>query len=157
MKLHAALVPIGVNFVAMAGVTAGTFYQKRFIHTGDLRTVAALQYVGALAAGIPMAALAGEFRINWTPTAFAVLAWSVLALSIGAIALLLLLIRRGEISRSAQLIFLVSLEIERGDVVEHQTDITGGAGTSEAYETLRRPARRCTAAQCSVFASSCAA
>ena len=106
-QLNAALVPIGVNFVAMAGVTAGTFYQKRFIHTGDLRSVATLQYVGALLAGVPMAALAGGFRINWTPTAFAVLAWSVLALSIGAIALLLLLIRRGEVSRSAQLIFLV--------------------------------------------------
>ncbi|MEI2736137.1 MAG: DMT family transporter [Rhodoblastus sp.] len=106
-QLRAALVPIGVNFIAMVGVTAGTFYQKRFIHTGDLRTVATLQYVGALAAGIPMAALAGEFRIDWTPTAFVVLAWSVLALSIGAIALLLLLIRRGEVSRSAQLIFLV--------------------------------------------------
>lgn len=106
-QLHAALVPIGVNFVAMVGVTAGTFYQKRFIHTGDLRTVAALQYVGALAAGIPMVWLGGAFRIAWTPTAFVVLAWSVLALSIGAIALLLLLIRRGEVSRSAQLIFLV--------------------------------------------------
>lgn len=106
-QLNATLIPIGVNFVAMAGVTAGTFYQKRFIHTGDLRSVATLQYVGALLAGVPMAALAGGFRINWTPTAFAVLAWSVLALSIGAIALLLLLIRRGEVSRSAQLIFLV--------------------------------------------------
>lgn len=105
--LHAALVPIGVNFVAMVGVTAGTFYQKRFIHTGDLRTVATLQYVGALLGGIPMAVLAGEYRIEWTPTAFAVLAWSVLAISIGGIALLLLLIRRGEVSRSAQLIFLV--------------------------------------------------
>jgi len=106
-QFRAALTPIGVNFVAMAGVTAGTFYQKRFIHTGDLRTVATLQYVGALAAGVPMVWLGGEFRIDWTPTAFAVLAWSVLALSIGAIALLLLLIRRGEVSRSAQLIFLV--------------------------------------------------
>ena len=106
-QLNATLIPIGVNFVAMAGVTAGTFYQKRFIHTGDLRSVATLQYVGALLAGVPMAALAGGFRINWTPTAFVVLTWSVLALSIGAIALLLLLIRRGEVSRSAQLIFLV--------------------------------------------------
>ncbi len=106
-QLRAALTPIGVNVVAMAGVTAGTFYQKRFIHTGDLRSVAALQYVGALAAGLPMAWFAGEYRIDWTPTAFVVLAWSVLALSIGAIALLLLLIRRGEVSRSAQLIFLV--------------------------------------------------
>ncbi len=106
-QLRAALTPIGVNFVAMVGVTAGTFYQKRYIHSGDLRTVAVLQYVGALAAGLPAALLFGDMRIDWTPTAWVVLAWSVFALSIGAIALLLLLIRRGEVSRSAQLIYLV--------------------------------------------------
>ena len=106
-QLRAALAPIGVNFVAMIGVTAGTFYQKRYIHSGDLRTVAVLQYVGALAAGLPMALAFGDMHIQWTATAWAVLAWSVLALSIGAVALLLYLIRRGEVSRSAQLIFLV--------------------------------------------------
>ena len=36
-----------------------------------------------------------------------VLAWSVLALSIGAIWLLLALIRHGEVSRASQLIYLV--------------------------------------------------
>lgn len=107
MQLRAALAPIGVNFLAMVGVTAGTFYQKRFIHSGDLRTVAVLQYVGALAAGLALTAAFGEFRIHWTPTAMVVMAWSVFGLSIGGIALLLLLIRRGEVSRSAQLIFLV--------------------------------------------------
>ena len=106
-QLLTALAPIGVNFIAMIGVTAGTFYQKRYIHSGDLRTVAVLQYVGALIAGLPLALLFGEMRIDWTPTAWAVLAWSVFGLSIGGIALLLLLIRRGEVSRSAQLIFLV--------------------------------------------------
>jgi drug/metabolite transporter (DMT)-like permease len=106
-QLQATLAPIGINFIAMIGVTAGTFYQKRYIHSGDLRTVAVLQYVGALAAGLPLALAFGDMHINWTPTAWAVLAWSVLALSIGAIALLLYLIRRGEVSRSAQLIFLV--------------------------------------------------
>ena len=106
-QLQAALAPIGINLVAMIGVTAGTFYQKRYIHSGDLRTVAVLQYVGALAAGLPLAAAFGDMHINWTPTAWAVLAWSVIGLSMGAIALLLMLIRRGEVSRSAQLIFLV--------------------------------------------------
>ena len=31
----------------------------------------------------------------------------------------------------AQVVFLVGLEIERGDVVEHQADIAGGAGMGE--------------------------
>jgi drug/metabolite transporter (DMT)-like permease len=46
-------------------------------------------------------------RIVWNQTTLLVLAWSVLALSIGAIGLLLLLIRHGEVSRASALIYLV--------------------------------------------------
>ena len=54
-----------------------------------------------------MALAFGDMHIDWTLEAWAVLAWSVLVISIAGIALLLSLIRRGEVSRSAQLIFLV--------------------------------------------------
>jgi drug/metabolite transporter (DMT)-like permease len=46
-------------------------------------------------------------HIEWNGTMALVLAWSVLALSIGAIWLLLLLIRHGEVSRASALIYLV--------------------------------------------------
>lgn len=105
--LGAALAPILINVVGMFAITFGTFYQKRKIRSGDLRTVTVLQYAGAAAATLPAAWLFEPMRIEWNVTMIAVLAWSVLALSIGAIALLLLLIRRGEVSRSAQLIYLV--------------------------------------------------
>lgn len=96
-----------INALAMASVTLGTFYQKRFIHTGDLRSVTVLQYAGAAAVTLPAAWLLEPMRLHWNMTLALTMAWSVLALSIGAIALLLLLIRRGEVSRSAQLIYLI--------------------------------------------------
>ena len=99
--------PIGVNIVAMLGATAGFFYQKRFIPTGDLRAIAGLQYAGAFAVMLPAALALEPMRIVWNATMFGVLAWSVLALSIGAIGLLLLLIRHGEVSRASALIYLV--------------------------------------------------
>jgi drug/metabolite transporter (DMT)-like permease len=99
--------PIAINVVAMVSVTLGTFYQKRFIATGDLRTVTVLQYVGALALTLPLALATENLRIEWNWTVVLTLAWSVLALSMGAIALLLLLIRRGAVSRAAALIYLV--------------------------------------------------
>lgn len=105
--LASALAPIVVNVVAMFSITFGAFYQKRAIHSGDLRTVTVLQYVGAIAVTLPLAWALEPMKIEWNATMFAVLAWSVFAVSIGAIALLLLLIRRGEVSRSAQLIYLV--------------------------------------------------
>ena len=112
-KLNAAhfgreqLLPIGVNIVAMFGATAGFFYQKRFLPEGDLRAMAGVQYIGAFAVMLPAAFLLEPMHIEWNWTMALVLAWSVLALSIGAIWLLLLLIRHGEVSRASALIYLV--------------------------------------------------
>jgi drug/metabolite transporter (DMT)-like permease len=99
--------PVAVNIIAMLGATAGFFYQKHFQPSGDLRAIAGLQYIGALIAIAPFAYFLEPMHIAWNLTMALVLVWSVLALSIGAIWLLLLLIRHGEVSRAAQLIYLV--------------------------------------------------
>lgn len=105
--LHAVIGPLAVNVAATLAVTFATFHQKRYAGSGHLLALALLQYVGALAVMVPAAALLGpmHFDLNWRSTA--TLAWSVLALSIGAIGLLLHLIRCGEVSRAASLIYLV--------------------------------------------------
>lgn len=96
-----------INCLAMVSATAGTFYQKRFVRAGDLRAVASLQYVGAFVSIIPAVLLLGEPRFQSSPFAWSVMAWAVLAISVGAIVLLLLLIREGEVTRASQLLFLV--------------------------------------------------
>ena len=102
-----ALGPLAVNMLAMVSVTFGTFYQKRFIPKGDLRTVTALQYAGAFIIVTPAAFLLEPLRLDWGLPLVAIMAWSVFALSLGAIGLLLLLIREGAVSRAAALIYLV--------------------------------------------------
>jgi drug/metabolite transporter (DMT)-like permease len=91
----------------MVAVTAGTFYQKKYVQTGDLRTITTLQYAGAFAVTLPLAVLTEPMRIEWNTIMVLNLGWAVFALSIGAIGLLLLLIRRGAVSRAAALIYLV--------------------------------------------------
>ena len=54
-ELAAVTIPLAINIIAMLAVTAGTFYQKRYIHSGDLRTVTILQYAGAIAVTLPVA------------------------------------------------------------------------------------------------------
>lgn len=105
--LTTALEPLAVNVIAMVSVTFGTFYQKKYLQSGDLRTVTTLQYAGAFAVTLPVAWLTEPMRIEWNTVMLLNLAWAVLALSIGAIGLLLLLIRRGAVSRAAALIYLV--------------------------------------------------
>jgi drug/metabolite transporter (DMT)-like permease len=101
------LIPVAVNIVGMVGVTYGSIYQKQHLHSGDLRTIALLQYVGAL---IFVGAIAYFFETPHFDNSIAVwatLSWSVLALSAGAIALLLYLLRHGQASQAASLSYLV--------------------------------------------------
>ncbi|MEM6461150.1 MAG: DMT family transporter [Pseudomonadota bacterium] len=106
-QLGAASVPLIVNAVAMLSVTAGTIYQKRFLQSGDLRVTAMLQYIGAFAFTVPIALLIEDLDIVWNLDTVTAMAWSVFGLSIGAIMLFLYLIRRGQVSRAASLIYLV--------------------------------------------------
>ena len=105
--LAAIVVPIGINVAAMFALTLGTFHQKSRVGGGHLLAVAVLQYVGALIVMLPAAWLLEPMRFDLNWRSAATLTWSVLGLSIGAIGLLLHLIRCGEVSRAAALIYLV--------------------------------------------------
>ncbi|MDK9725819.1 MAG: DMT family transporter [Sterolibacteriaceae bacterium MAG5] len=92
--------------VALAGITAGTLYQKRFCPSFDLRTGSVAQFIPAAAATLLAVSLTGEFRIEWTPAFVFALGWLVLVLSVGAISLLNLLIRSGSAVNVASLFYL---------------------------------------------------
>ena len=96
-----------VNMLGMAAVTYGTIYQKQYLPTGDIRAIATLQYVGALIVTFPFAAGLENLHVDFGLTFVALLAWAVLGISMGAILLLLYLLRRGQVSRAASLIYLV--------------------------------------------------
>lgn len=96
-----------INMLGMAAVTYGTIYQKQYLHSGDIRAIATLQYIGALAVTAPFAFALESLEVNFSFAFVALLAWSVLGISMGAILLLLYLLRRGQVSRAASLIYLV--------------------------------------------------
>lgn len=104
---RAIAVPLAVNFGGMVAVTLGTFYQKRFVSGGDMRTTTAWQYIAAALVMVPLLLLFGRAEAEWNQTLVLTMAWSVLALSVGGIGLFLYLIRRGEVSRAAAYIYLV--------------------------------------------------
>lgn len=105
--VQAVLLPVAVNIVGMFAVTLGSFWQKARIVSGDLRTVTAVQYIAACLFVLPFAFALEPMRIEWNLTMALVLAWSVLALSLGGIGLYLVLIRRGQVSRTATFLYLV--------------------------------------------------
>ncbi len=106
-SLAHALVPLAINLLAMASVTYGTLYQKKHLQTGNLPAIATLQYVGALIVSVPLMLGFERMHFDGSATAVAALVWSVFGLSMGGVGLLLYLIRRGQVSRAASLIYLM--------------------------------------------------
>jgi drug/metabolite transporter (DMT)-like permease len=107
LSTNIGLVPVGLAGIALLGITAGTVYQKRFCPSFDLRTGLTIQHIVA-ASYVGILALALETRhVEWSGDFIFALTWLVLVLSIGAMSLLFLMIRRGAASRTAALFYLV--------------------------------------------------
>ncbi|PDQ21058.1 EamA family transporter [Mesorhizobium sanjuanii] len=98
---------LAASLVSVLGMSAGTIWQKRFASGGDLIAATMWQYVGG-ASLMVLASLAFETRtVTVNGELIFAMAWLVLVLSIGAIFLLMLMIRDGEMSKVASLFYLV--------------------------------------------------
>ena len=102
----ASFTALGAALIGLLGITFGTLYQKRFCANMDLRTGGVIQYS---ATGVLLWVLAFAFEtrvVQWSGEFVFALFWLAIVLSIGAIGLLYLLIRRGAASKVASLFFL---------------------------------------------------
>jgi len=98
---------MALSAVGLVGIAAGTLYQKRFCAQMDLRTGSLVQFVASLAVLGPLALALETQTVRWTGELAFALFWMTVVMSLGAITLLMLLIRRGAASRVASLFFLV--------------------------------------------------
>lgn len=105
----AGVEPIALSgaILALLGITAGTLYQKRFGGGTDLRAATFIQYMAAAVVMGAAALLLETGEIQWTGEFIFALGWLTLVLSLGAISLLMTLIRLGEAARVASLFYLV--------------------------------------------------
>jgi len=94
-------------FLALAGITAGTLYQKRFCSHMDLRSGAVIQFSASAVLMAVLAVLTESMVVDWSGEFVFSLVWLVLVLSLGAISLLYLLIRHGEAARVTSMFYLV--------------------------------------------------
>jgi drug/metabolite transporter (DMT)-like permease len=99
--------PLFICLLGMLSITLGTVWQKRTGSNLDLRVNATIQYIGAAAVTLPLVLLLEEGQIAFTWPLIGAMAWAVLGLSIGAIGLLLFLIRQGAVVGVATLLYLV--------------------------------------------------
>ena len=93
--------------LALMSITAGTLYQKRFCGAQDLRTQSVVQFIAAGVVLLPLSLLLETGDMLWSKQLVFALLWLALVLSLGAITLLLLLIRRGAATQVSSLMYLV--------------------------------------------------
>ncbi|MCW8837038.1 MAG: DMT family transporter [Rhodospirillales bacterium] len=93
--------------LALIGITLGTLYQKRHGGGMDLRSGSAIQFGVSAIAMIMLAPFFETMNVQWTGEFIFAMAWLVLVLSLGAISLLFMLIKRGAASQVASLFYLV--------------------------------------------------
>jgi drug/metabolite transporter (DMT)-like permease len=96
-----------MSLLALLGITFGTIYQKRFCASMDLRSGAVIQFGASALVMAVLAPLCETMQVQWKGPFIFAMAWLVLVLSLGAISLLNVLIRRGEASRVVSLFYLV--------------------------------------------------
>jgi drug/metabolite transporter (DMT)-like permease len=98
---------VAASVAALFGITIGTLYQKRYCVGVDVAAGGVVQYAAAFGVMLVGVAATHQTRIEWTATTIAAFAWLVLVLSVGAVSLLMVLIRRGSAARTASLFYLV--------------------------------------------------
>lgn len=105
----AALAPLAVLLAlfALAGITAGTLVQKRFVPRFDLRTGQVIQFSAALLVTWPLAWLLEPMRIDWNPASIGAMVWSIVVLTGIGISLMFWMLRHGQATVVTSTMYLV--------------------------------------------------
>ena len=102
------LFDLGMCLVSLMSMAVGVFYQKKFCDQSQLLPGTLMQYVaGSLATAFFALLFSETWAIEWTATFSIALTWQVLGLSIGAVMLLMYIIRHGEAGRLSSMFYLV--------------------------------------------------
>ena len=102
------LFDLGMCLVSLMSMALGVFYQKKFCDQSQLLPGTLMQYVaGSLATAFFALLFIETWTIDWTPAFGIALTWQVLGLSIGAVMLLMYIIKNDEVGRLSSMFYLV--------------------------------------------------
>jgi drug/metabolite transporter (DMT)-like permease len=92
---------------SLAGISIASILQKTRAAAHPVRASTLVQFIAALAVLAPLSFAFETREVTWSTELIVTLAWLVLVMSLGALSLLLFLIRRGAASNVASLFFMV--------------------------------------------------
>lgn len=95
--------------IALAAITTGTLYQRRFCPAIDLRAASVVQFVASALVLAPLAVLVEGFPVEWSWQLAASIVFLVVLASILAVNALHTLMRRGQATRVTSLLYLTPI------------------------------------------------
>jgi len=101
-----AAIGAAIGGAGLLGITFGTLYQKRFCAAIDIRAAVTIQNVASALVMLALAAAFESMAVRWTGDFLFALLWTAVGLSVIAIALYYVLVRRGAAARVTSLIYL---------------------------------------------------
>ena len=102
------LVGLGMCIIGLLSMAFSVFYQKKFCDQSRLLPGTLMQYVaGSLATALFALIFSESWTVDWTPGFALALGWQVFGLSIGAVILLMYIIKNGEAGRVSSMFYLV--------------------------------------------------
>ncbi|MFZ5557810.1 MAG: DMT family transporter [Pseudomonadota bacterium] len=97
---------LALALLALASITAGTLYQKRHGGGADPAAGSVIQFAASALVLAPFALALETRQVLWSGAFVFALLWLVVVLSLGAISLLYMMLRRGEAARVSSLFYL---------------------------------------------------
>jgi len=104
---HTYLVAVLMSVLGLIGLTAGNLYQKRFCAHMNIFTGGIIQSGVSAVVCFILGVLFEPLQIIWTGKFIFALFWMSVVVSIGALSLLYILLRRGKANKVASIFYLV--------------------------------------------------
>jgi drug/metabolite transporter (DMT)-like permease len=90
----------------MIAITSGTLYQKRYCPAFDLRTGSVIQFSTSALLCLLMMFIFETREVQWTIPMIGAMLWGILTISIGAMSLWFILLRRGDATKVSSVMYL---------------------------------------------------
>lgn len=98
---------LGMCVIALLGLSFGNIYQKRNCSNMNIFTGGAIQSGASCLVCLPLALIFETMQVTWDPKFLGALGYMSIGVSCGALSLLYIMIKRGEVSKVASIFYLV--------------------------------------------------
>jgi len=108
---------VGLSLLALISQAAGNLYQKKFCAPMNVFTGGSVQNLISAAVMLAAIGVFGMHEVHWTGRFVMSLVWMTVVVSVGAVSILYVMIRRGKVSVVASLFYLVPVSAAIGAYV----------------------------------------